>query len=355
MNDIIIQVDTNTAKVYCENNKIGVKHANLQNKLIFEMSEKINGVAWLEYEIDGVKKWAEMEETDTGYQIDIKSCLLKSYFVNVDLKITEDRNAKGVPIFVSTITELEVYESIGATEEEPEEYPSWLDNANKKLAEMSTLENTVSANEASRTQDEATRQSNESARINNETTRISNENERISAENTRTTNDAARENRIASLETKTSTNATNISNEITNRENEDIALQRQIDAITSASDVVDIVGTYAELQAYDTSPLTNDDVIKVLQDSTHNNALSYYRWIITSNIGNWVYVGSEGPFYTKGEVDTLLSGKQNTLTFDSIPTNGSSNPVTSGGVKSYVDEMIGNIGSLLDEINGEVI
>jgi len=38
--------------------------------------------------------------------------------------------------------------------------------------------------------------------------------------------------------------------------------------------------------------------------------------------------------YTKTETNTLLAAKQGTLTFDSTPTNGSTNPVTSGGVYS---------------------
>ncbi len=41
---------------------------------------------------------------------------------------------------------------------------------------------------------------------------------------------------------------------------------------------------------------------------------------------------SLGLYYTKVQSDTLLAGKQNTLTFDTAPTNDSSNPVTSGGV-----------------------
>lgn len=45
-------------------------------------------------------------------------------------------------------------------------------------------------------------------------------------------------------------------------------------------------------------------------------------------------------YYTESEVDTLLGGKQNTLTFDSTPTASSTNPVTSGGVKTYVDGKI---------------
>ena len=100
-----------------------------------------------------------------------------------------------------------------------------------------------------------------------------------------------------------------VNTEKTLRENSDTNLQSQIDAITSASDVVDIVGTYQELQQYDTSKLTEDDVIKVLQDSTHSNALSYFRW----KNNQWNYVGSEGPFYTKGETDALLNAKQNEI------------------------------------------
>lgn len=37
------------------------------------------------------------------------------------------------------------------------------------------------------------------------------------------------------------------------------------------------------------------------------------------------------------------TSKQDTLTFDSTPTANSSNPVTSAGVKTYVDEAIGSI------------
>jgi len=42
-------------------------------------------------------------------------------------------------------------------------------------------------------------------------------------------------------------------------------------------------------------------------------------------------------YYTETEVDNLLAAKQDTLTFDSTPTANSTNPVTSGGIKSYVD------------------
>lgn len=82
-------------------------------------------------------------------------------------------------------------------------------------------------------------------------------------------------------------------------------LQTQIDAITSASDVFDVVGTYAQLQTYDTSTVPVNDIIKVLQDETRQNAMTYYRWNGTA----WVFVGAEGPYYTVAETDTKFATK----------------------------------------------
>ena len=47
---------------------------------------------------------------------------------------------------------------------------------------------------------------------------------------------------------------------------------------------------------------------------------------------------------TAGQALAGLADKQNTLTFDSTPTEGSNNPVTSAGIKKYVDEHSGGGG-----------
>lgn len=99
------------------------------------------------------------------------------------------------------------------------------------------------------------------------------------------------------------TNTQDISDEITNRQNADNGLQSQIDAIVASSDVFDIVGTYAELQAYDISTVPVNDIIKVLVDSTHNDAATYYRCVETGGVKSWTYIGSEGAYYTKSESD----------------------------------------------------
>lgn len=104
---------------------------------------------------------------------------------------------------------------------------------------------------------------------------------------------------------------TRIDNEILARQGGDNNLQSQIDAITSKSDVVDVVATYADLQAYDTQHLGNNDVIKVLDDETHDDAQTYYRWNKTA--GTWSYIGSEAPYYSKGQMDTMLQAKQDKI------------------------------------------
>lgn len=102
-----------------------------------------------------------------------------------------------------------------------------------------------------------------------------------------------------------------IATEAETRDAADLNLQEQIDAISSASDVVDVVGTYAELQNYDTSKLGDNDIIKVLTDETHDDAISYYRWNDTTEM--FTYIGSQGPFYTKSETDATFVPQTRTI------------------------------------------
>ena len=74
------------------------------------------------------------------------------------------------------------------------------------------------------------------------------------------------------------------------RSTEDTRLQQEIDDLKNSPDVVDIVDTYADLQAYDTSHLGDKDIIRVLTDETHDEASSYYRW--DKQTETWTYIGS---------------------------------------------------------------
>lgn len=86
-------------------------------------------------------------------------------------------------------------------------------------------------------------------------------------------------------------------------------LQEEIDAIEAGSDVTDVVGTYEDLENYDTSKLTDNDIIKVLQDETKDNAQTYYRW--STSAKEFTCVG-------KVESKTYTAGKGIDITNDTI-------------------------------------
>ena len=77
------------------------------------------------------------------------------------------------------------------------------------------------------------------------------------------------------------------------------SLQSQIDTINATQNVVDIVGTKAELNAYATNDLHANDKIEVLADESQNNANTIYEW----NGNAWSLVGSKAPYYSKTESD----------------------------------------------------
>lgn len=173
---------------------------------------------------------------------------------------------------------------------------------------VSTLSSTVSGHTTSISTNTSNIAQNTSDIASN-TTAIQTNASNISANTTAISNNTSA---ITSLQTGLTT-------ETTNRENADIDLQSQIDALTSKSDVVDIVGTYAQLQAYDTSTLGNNDIVKVLEDSTHDNAMSYYRWSTTSD--TWSYIGSEGAYYTKSESDSRYVPQSRTINGKALSSN----------------------------------
>lgn len=68
----------------------------------------------------------------------------------------------------------------------------------------------------------------------------------------------------------------------------------------------------------------------VIEDNTEYMLQTNGTWSIQA-------VPPVGDTYTKAEIDEMLSEKQDILTFDTTPTAGSLNPVTSGGIKTDQD------------------
>lgn len=85
--------------------------------------------------------------------------------------------------------------------------------------------------------------------------------------------------------------------------------------------------------------MAEDKELSQLEAITNPSA-NDLMYIVSGGNSRKIPYGSVFPkddYYTKTQMDAALAGKQNTLTFDATPTAQSTNPVTSGGIKSYVD------------------
>lgn len=107
-------------------------------------------------------------------------------------------------------------------------------------------------------------------------------------------------------------------------------VEQEIEDLKNSPDVVDIVSTYADLQAYDTSSLGDNDIIRVLQDETHDGQSAYYKWDKTAS--TWTFIGTVGDYYTKTQTNALLADKQDTLTAGRRITIDSSNEISADGL-----------------------
>lgn len=114
-------------------------------------------------------------------------------------------------------------------------------------------------------------------------------------------------------------------------------VEDEVERLENNPDVVDIVATYADLQDYDTSGLTDKDIIRVLEDSTHEGNSTYYRWNATTNQFDFVGEIAGGTEYTAGDgiditndiISATNTGKAKVLTTDDYnwPTTGTKTSV----------------------------
>ena len=114
-------------------------------------------------------------------------------------------------------------------------------------------------------------------------------------------------------------------------------IEEEIEELKNNPDVADIVATYADLEAYDTSKLTDKDIIRVLADETHDGASTYYRW--SASTQTFTYIGEVGDYYTKGQTDILLADKQDKLTAGANVTISSENVISA--TDTTYDDFVG--------------
>lgn len=114
-------------------------------------------------------------------------------------------------------------------------------------------------------------------------------------------------------------------------------VEDEVEEIKNNPDVVDIVPTYAALQNYDTSGLTDKDIIRVLSDETHDGDSTYYRYNAQS--GTWTYVGESkqyedfvGTDGTAGGQNGLVPAPVATDAGKFLNANGSWEEVQAGGI-----------------------
>lgn len=104
-----------------------------------------------------------------------------------------------------------------------------------------------------------------------------------------------------------------LTNEIAERKTTDQHLQDEITALKNSPDVVDIVNTYADLMDYDTTQITDNDVIRVLNDETHDGYSTYYRY--NASTESWTYVGKVDAFVFEEFTFTMLNNTTVTKKF----------------------------------------
>lgn len=124
---------------------------------------------------------------------------------------------------------------------------------------------------------------------------------------------------IATNSDSINTLGTNLSDEIDARETAIQDLQAQIDDISSSDSVIVVVlATYADLENYDVSGLSTGDVVKVLEDETHDNMPSYYKYDAETNA--FTYIGSTLGI-TASEAANLYVPKTRTINNKALTTN----------------------------------
>lgn len=143
-NDIIISVNAKTGEIYKSAPVLGINGENVAGQIIVEFFNGafVDGTAKLDIQRGKETGYVEMtkDAVTKTYRLEIKSSLLAVVgIIKMQVNITQAKKGEEIPVFKSKVFELNVEESIEASAQIPDEYPTWIETANAKIAEMDAL------------------------------------------------------------------------------------------------------------------------------------------------------------------------------------------------------------------------
>lgn len=104
------------------------------------------------------------------------------------------------------------------------------------------------------------------------------------------------------------------------------ALQNQVDGLVQEGGEPNVIDT---VQVNGSNLPVSDKTVNVTVPTNNNQLTNGAGYQTAAQVQAAITAGG---FATTTQLTSGLAGKQNTLTFDTTPTQGSSNPVTSGGI-----------------------
>lgn len=114
--------------------------------------------------------------------------------------------------------------------------------------------------------------------------------------------------------------------EIERSTTKDNDLQDQIDTLKAATDVIMVYNTYSEFSTKSGSlTLTDNDVIKVLNDEERQENQTYYQY--STSTSAWSFIGELDPYYSKTDLENAAGKNINITTSNGIKINTNDNVV----------------------------
>lgn len=136
MRDIELTVNSETGFVTTGKN-YAIKQENLQRKIIYKFDgEFVDGTAYLcVKKEDGVTGKIQMTKNGEQYELVIKNGLVSNTrSILINIKIVQAGSENNVPVFVSTVSQIKIEDTIQADMDMIDYYPDWHDSIEGQLA-----------------------------------------------------------------------------------------------------------------------------------------------------------------------------------------------------------------------------